>query len=191
MRLFFLTLALLALTSCSSPAPKTEKKAEPPPEPVGAQKAFFKTYPSARTWSSDVMALQVESLAIPEVKPVDGKFGAWKITYVSPAKGPDASWFPAEQCTPASDIAGFTGLPAIVVEVLSPSTRSFDLLRKRGDYERLGVQEFWVFDPVDTSALVMRLDGDRYTEVPLAPADELTSPLLPGFAVGVGSLFVR
>ena len=87
MRLFFLNLALLALTSCSSPAPKTEKKAEPPPEPVGAQKAFFKTYPSARTWSSDVMALQVESLAIPEVKPVDGKFGAWKITYVSPAKG--------------------------------------------------------------------------------------------------------
>ena len=127
---------------------------------------------------------------------VAGDLGEWTTQQpvrVNERRGyqPDASWFPAEQCTPASDIAGFTGLPAIVVEVLSPSTRSFDLLRKRGDYERLGVQEFWVFDPVDTSALVMRLDGDRYTEVPLAPADELTSPLLPGFAVGVGSLFVR
>jgi Uma2 family endonuclease len=83
------------------------------------------------------------------------------------------------------------GLPAIVVEVLSPSTRSIDLLRKRGDYERLGVAEQWVFDPVDASALVMRRDGDRYADIALEPGDVLTSPLLPGFSVTVGALFVR
>jgi Uma2 family endonuclease len=104
---------------------------------------------------------------------------------------PDASWFPAEQCAAPDERAAFTGLPAIVVEVLSPSTRSFDQLRKRGDYERLGVRELWVFDPVDASALVLRLDGDRFVDVPLATTDELTSPLLPGFSVTVGSLFVR
>jgi Uma2 family endonuclease len=125
-----------------------------------------------------------------------GDLGEWTTQQPVPVNErrgyqPDASWFPAGQCGEPDAVAVFTGLPAIVVEVLSPSTRSTDLLRKRGDYERLGVREFWVLDPVDASALVMRFDGDRFVDVPLAAGDELTSPLLPGFTVTVGSLFVR
>jgi hypothetical protein len=86
MRITALLTALLLLTACSPEAPKVEKKVEAPPEPVGAQKAFFRTLPSARTWAPDVMPLSIESLAIPEVKWGEGKYGAWKITYVSPAK---------------------------------------------------------------------------------------------------------
>lgn len=87
MKLTILSLAaLLALCSCSEPPKKAEKKVEAPPEPVGAQKAFFRTLPSARTWANDVMPLQIESLAIPEVKYGEGKYGAWKVTYVSPSK---------------------------------------------------------------------------------------------------------
>lgn len=80
-------MAACLLAACSSPAPKAEKAPEPPPEAVGAQKGFFRTYPSARTWSPDVMALRIESIPIPEVKNGDGKYGAWRITYVSEAKG--------------------------------------------------------------------------------------------------------
>lgn len=86
MRISALLMALLTLAACTSEPAKVEKKVEPPPEPVGAQKAFFRTLPSARTWSNDVMALAIESLDIPELKSKAGKYGAWKVTYVSPAK---------------------------------------------------------------------------------------------------------
>ena len=125
-----------------------------------------------------------------------GRLGAWTTqqpVQVNERRGyqPDASWFPVEQCAPPREPARHTGLPTVVVEVLSPSTRSIDLLRKRTDYERLGIAEFWVFDPVSSSALVLRRDGDRYVDVPLAPGDHLTSPLMPRFSVLVESLFVE
>lgn len=83
-------LALLAACS-SAPAPKAEeaqKKTEPPPgaEAILGKKAFYNTYTVARMWASDVQPFKVESLNIPEVKAGEGKFGAWRITYVSPSK---------------------------------------------------------------------------------------------------------
>jgi Uma2 family endonuclease len=124
-----------------------------------------------------------------------GRLGEWTTQQpvkVNDRRGyqPDASWFPVEQCGRPDEAARYDGLPAVVVEVLSPSTRAIDLLRKRADYERLGVTEFWVLDPQSSSALVLRLEGDRFDQVALEAADELTSPRLPGFAVAVGSLFV-
>jgi Uma2 family endonuclease len=74
--------------------------------------------------------------------------------------------------------------------VHSPSARSLDMLRKRGDYDRLGVPELWVLDPASASAPVLRSDGGRFVDLTLDATDALTSPLLPGFAVTVGSLFV-
>jgi Uma2 family endonuclease len=125
-----------------------------------------------------------------------GRLGVW--TTQQPVKitdrrgyQPDASWFPVEQCAPPDRPAQFEGLPTIVVEVLSPSTRSLDLVRKRGDYERIGVRELWLLDSESTSALVLRGDGDRFVDLARDAADTLTSPLLPGFAVTVGSLFVE
>jgi len=41
----------------------------------------------------------------------------------------------------------YTGVPALVVEVLSPSTRSKDMLVKLDLYKRSGVREYWVVDP--------------------------------------------
>ena len=50
---------------------------------------------------------------------------------------PDLAWWPESQCTEEEGSLGVTGLPNIVLEVLSPSTRAFDLVRKRNDYERI------------------------------------------------------
>jgi hypothetical protein len=86
MRILAIVSSLLMLAACFPEKQPVEKKAEAPPEPVGAQKAFFRTLPSARTWAPDVEPLRVESLAIPEVKWGEGKYGAWRITYVSAAK---------------------------------------------------------------------------------------------------------
>ena len=52
----------------------------------------------------------------------------------------------------------------LAVEVLSPSTRSKDLLLKRQLYADAGVPTYWIFDPDEPSLTVLRLDGDKYVE---------------------------
>ncbi|HEX5054078.1 MAG TPA: Uma2 family endonuclease, partial [Planctomycetota bacterium] len=39
-----------------------------------------------------------------------------------------------------------TGVPDLLVEILSPSRRSYDRRTKRARYERAGVGEFWLVD---------------------------------------------
>ena len=53
-----------------------------------------------------------------------------------------------------------TGVPDLVIEILSPSSRSYDRRTKRQRYERAGVREFWIVDPDDHSIeqLVLRRD---------------------------------
>ncbi len=52
----------------------------------------------------------------------------------------------------------------LAVEVLSPSTRSKDLLLKRGLYEQSGVASYWVVDPEEPSVLVLELQDGSYVE---------------------------
>ncbi|HZN40701.1 MAG TPA: Uma2 family endonuclease [Planctomycetota bacterium] len=40
-----------------------------------------------------------------------------------------------------------TGVPDLLIEILSPSNRSYDRRTKRDRYERAGVREFWLVDP--------------------------------------------
>jgi len=60
------------------------------------------------------------------------------------------------------------GPPALIVEVLSPSTRRRDVQTKRRLFERTGVREYWLV--AELSA-----DGD----------ESLTTPLLPGCVVAL------
>ncbi|MBI3325352.1 MAG: Uma2 family endonuclease, partial [Nitrospinae bacterium] len=41
----------------------------------------------------------------------------------------------------------FAGAPALVVEVIAPSTRSYDLRTKAPNYRAHGVPEYWALDP--------------------------------------------
>ena len=51
-------------------------------------------------------------------------------------------------------------VPALVIEVASPSTRRLDATSKQGTYERMGVTEYWRFDP-DGRQIPQGLEGWR------------------------------
>jgi len=55
----------------------------------------------------------------------------------------------------------YHGVPSLVVEVLSPSTRSKDMLKKLSLYNLSGVQEYWVIDLHNRSIITYELaDSD-------------------------------
>ena len=81
------------------------------------------------------------------------------------------------------------GTPDIVIEILS-SDRGRDLIRKRQLYAAAGVPEYWIFDPVDDTAALLRLrDGAYAQRALLTAADTLTTPLLPGLAIPLSGVF--
>jgi Uma2 family endonuclease len=106
---------------------------------------------------------------------------------------PDLMWYPPERCAPAGEPPALTGLPGLVIEVLSSSTRSFDLIRKRGDYENVGLAEVWFVDPTDRRVLVCArpTPDEPFADREAGPGDALTSPLLDGFTLPVDELFRR
>ncbi len=84
------------------------------------------------------------------------------------------------------------GPPALVVEVLSKSTRKRDAQIKRRLFERTGVREYWLVDPELDSVQVFRpVEGRLKRVVALTSEDDhtLTTPLLPGCAIGMRELF--
>lgn len=72
--------------------------------------------------------------------------------------------------------------PELVVEIISSSTRRKDHETKREDYERAGISEYWIIDPLRKEMLFLRLEGGKYVEV--APdGDKLESTAIPGFVL--------
>lgn len=51
------------------------------------------------------------------------------------------------------------GAPDLVIEVLSPGTRRFDRMKKLAAYERNGVREVWLVDPVSYTVIVFSSEG--------------------------------
>ena len=54
------------------------------------------------------------------------------------------------------------GAPDFVAEVLSPATQSRDYNEKKKIYEKYGVKEYWIIDPMGKNIIVYRLQGGGY-----------------------------
>lgn len=75
---------------------------------------------------------------------------------------------------------GIEGRPDLVVEILSPSTRSRDLVRKKRLYERAGVPCYWVVDPDEEIALTAwELRDGSYQVVAAIAGDEAWAAKAP------------
>ena len=84
------------------------------------------------------------------------------------------------------------GVPDLVVEVTSKSTRKRDETTKRRLYERVGVLEYWIVDPEIDVVRVYRRDDkgfSRPVELSREAHDVLTTPLLPGLEIPLARVF--
>jgi Uma2 family endonuclease len=84
------------------------------------------------------------------------------------------------------------GSPDLIVEVLSPRTRDRDEGIKLDLYERSGVLEYWILDPVLKKAQIYRRTGDRLQIVANLSSEAgatLSTPLLPGFVLKITEIF--
>lgn len=53
-------------------------------------------------------------------------------------------------------------VPLLVIEILSPSTRSEDTLRKPREYARIGVPHFWIVDRDAATVTILQNGGDGW-----------------------------
>jgi len=72
-----------------------------------------------------------------------------------------------------------SGVPVMVVEILSPSTRQVDLHLKRARYEAAGCPSYWIVDPETPSIGVFELEDGRYVERGHAMGSEEIEVSLP------------
>ena len=78
----------------------------------------------------------------------------------------------------------------LVAEVVSPANPDRDLVEKRADYAEARIPEYWIADPRDETARVLRLENDAYREVGIyGRGDAAPSPSLEGLRVDVAALF--
>jgi len=85
------------------------------------------------------------------------------------------------------------GTPALVIEILSPSTRKRDQQIKYRLYERTGVREYWLVDPERNTVTIYRRAADgtfpQAASLTVDGAEMLKSPLVAGWSLSVARVF--
>jgi Uma2 family endonuclease len=81
----------------------------------------------------------------------------------------------------------FGGVPAIVIEVLSPSNSASETLDREEICLRHGGQEFWLVDPARESVKVIRADGHSI----IHDAGTVIESGALGGSIAVGDIFAR
>ena len=98
--------------------------------------------------------------------------------------------FIKEENRPRRGDKNFQGVPDLLVEILSPSTRTYDRKTKLAAYRDARVPEFWLIDPQTLSVVIYGWKHGQFTELERGgEGDEVGSAALSGFRVKVGDLF--
>jgi prevent-host-death family protein len=84
----------------------------------------------------------------------------------------------------------YTGVPALIVEILSESTKRKDLVKKLDLYLSCGVQEYWIANPFSREIAVYRFeDGGIGRTVTYKQGETASSFLFEGLTAPVDEVF--
>jgi len=82
------------------------------------------------------------------------------------------------------------GAPDLAVEILSPLNAYYDLRQKKEIYEKYGVKEYIIIDPLSRNAELYELmDGVYHLHQKAQKGESLNSLVLPGFVIDLLLLF--
>lgn len=102
---------------------------------------------------------------------------------------PDLFVLPPEE-VPRAKGTPLKACPALVVEVVSPSTRMIDFKEKAEDYALAEIPEYWVVDPQQKEVVVHRLEPQsKRFHMERVSSGKVESRVIPGFWVEAGWLF--
>lgn len=94
------------------------------------------------------------------------------------------------------DKSGFTearyvGVPSLIVEILSPSNQSHDLITKLNLYMKYGVKEYWIVNPMLESITVYILNNEgMYEQLDMKTSvGSVKSKVLESFTVDLEEIF--
>lgn len=86
----------------------------------------------------------------------------------------------------------YKGVPAAVIEILSPATAAKDTIEKMNLYMRFGVKEYWIVKPKSKVVEIYTLEGEIYTEPTVyAKDDTVESYLFEGLRIQLEKIFRR
>ena len=77
------------------------------------------------------------------------------------------------------------GIPDMVVEIVSPSTRLYDLGEKKNFYERIGVKEYWACDYFNKKVEVFNLKDNKFES---NTYNDIVPCVLFGIEINVGTI---
>ncbi|MGH9055408.1 MAG: Uma2 family endonuclease [Acidimicrobiales bacterium] len=116
---------------------------------------------AAPTWRHQEIAARLwrllQDCAPPGVKVLPAV--AWRI---GPGQAPEPDLIAVERSGLAE--RAVEAIPMLVVEVLSPSNRGMDLVRKRALYAEGGCPCYWLVDPDGPTVTTLLLEGGGYSE---------------------------
>ena len=83
------------------------------------------------------------------------------------------------------------GAPDLIIEILSPSNAYYDLRQKKDIYEKYGVKEYIIIDPIQQNADLYTLKHGFYNlQQKASGAEILQSQLLPGLNFDMKRIFI-
>lgn len=90
------------------------------------------------------------------------------------------------------DHRGCKGAPDLIIEILSPSNHRHDQFVKLNLYQRAGVREYWIADPVNKSIQVFLLEDGRYSIKDFGTdKDILRVNVLEGCFIDLAKVFIE
>jgi len=85
---------------------------------------------------------------------------------------------------------GVEGPPALVVEVISPSSRKYDRVTKAARYLALGIEHYWIVDPQSKHVVCQRAERGEWVVVAEGcDGDTVCDPAWPDLAVALKDLW--